>query len=87
MHFDVDVLRSKGANKLCEHSTSLVHTASLKRGGKRAFVATGHADQTLRVILNLAKWGNAVALASLRELVAGDEQGQILVAGLRFAKQ
>lgn len=46
LQFNEDVLLTKGLDQPSEHPAALVHAAALKGGGERAFITTGHADET-----------------------------------------
>ncbi len=55
LQLDVDVLRAERLDQTLQDATPLVIAAALQGCGERAFLTPGHADQTVRILLDCAE--------------------------------
>src|SRR5215469_5986497 len=81
LEFDVDVVVAEDAGESVDDAMRFGGAAFLERGGERAFVAPGQADESGSVLLEFVLEDGAFFFSLRAQLHARDELTEILVAG------
>jgi hypothetical protein len=81
LQFDVDVVVSEDAGEAIDHAMGFGGASFFERGGERAFIASGEADEAGGMMFEFVLEDGAFFFALGAQLHAGDELAEVLIAG------